>query len=269
MNSLLKRNKVGEKVALAVRDQNDVMKNCVANLNLSVTAPQCGVSLAGEGLPYGYLALICGRSVECWHRRLGVGSQILFLCHTAKYSRVLAAFIVILLGASIAHAQEQQCPPNDTLCVAEVAAARLSAANAKITALTQINKDQEAIIAGKDKLIELKDQLIANMDKIDKNGQKIDTLGQETNAIWREQHNEDKHIIGDLQKDIASCRNNQKWIFGAGAVAGGVIGWKVKGNSSITNLFTNPLSTFQSPQEKAQQALKLFGTGRLQSTFTK
>jgi hypothetical protein len=169
----------------------------------------------------------------------------------------LLACTFILLAASVAHGQEQQCPPNDTLCVAEVAAARLSAANARIASLTQINTDQKAIIDAKDQLIAVKDQIISNLQKIDTNSQKIDVLGQETSAIWREQHNEDKLMIVDLQKDLASCRGNQKWIFGGGAIIGGFVGYKIRGAGQIQNPFQSNLN-FQSAEDRAKQATRLF-----------
>jgi hypothetical protein len=175
------------------------------------------------------------------------------------FSRQALSFLLLTCVAAVAHAQERQCPPDDTLCVAEVAAARLSAANARITSLTQINADQKAIIDAKDQLIAVKDQIIANLKQMDTNSQRIDVLGTEKEAIWKEQHRDDKEMIADLTKDLASCRSNQKFVFAGGAILGGAIAWKVKGNNgALQNPFGSNGLTFTSPEERARIAMKGF-----------
>jgi hypothetical protein len=163
-----------------------------------------------------------------------------------------------LLVAKTNAATSNQDPQDDPLRVAEIALARLKAAEARIVSLNQMITDKDAIIGAKDQLISVKDQIIANLNRIDTNAQKIDTIGQDSLQIMRDQHRDDKETISDLQKDLASCRSNQKWIFGAGAITGGLVGYKIRGAGQFQNPFqTNSAnlslpSTFflQSTQEQ-------------------
>lgn len=168
----------------------------------------------------------------------------------------LLIVVSMLFAATVAHAQDRQCSPDDTLCVAEVAAARLSAANARIASLTQINADQKAIIEAKDQLIGIKDEIIKNLQKMDSNSQRIDVLGREKEDIWKQMHFDDKKMIGELQRDLASCRGNQKWIAGVSLIGGIYLGRKTV-NTTFQNPFvTNSFMFQQSPEERMKQALK-------------
>jgi hypothetical protein len=181
--------------------------------------------------------------------------------------KLTITILLIFCCYGLVVAQDRQCDPGDTLCVAEVATARLAAAQAKIASLNQQLADKDAIIGAKDQLLGVKDQIIANLKQIDTNSQRIDTLGQDSLAIMREQHRDDKETIGDLQKSLDSCRGNQKWFFGAGSVIGGVVGYKIRGAGQIQNPFVfNPaassfakldFSQFQlSSEDRVKQALK-------------
>jgi hypothetical protein len=86
----------------------------------------------------------------------------------------------------------------------------------------------------------VKQKIIDDFRKIDTNSQKVDVLGQDSLVIMREQHNDDRKMIVDLQNDLESCRSNQKWIAGISAIGGGFIGYKIRGAGQ----FQNPLNIF-------------------------
>lgn len=130
------------------------------------------------------------------------------------------------------------CSPDETLCFARIANARLEAAVAGLKAIVRVDEQREGIITDMQSRIDIRGAIIDDLKKVDVNSQKIDVLGQNNLEIMREQHREDKDTIGDLQKDLDSCRSNQKWVFGAGAITGGFVGYKIRGAGTFQNPFT-------------------------------
>lgn len=148
------------------------------------------------------------------------------------------------------------CSPDETLCFARIANARLEAAVAGLKAIVRVDEQREGIIADMQARIDIRGAIIDDLKKVDTNSQRIDTLGQANLEIMREQHREDKDKIGDLEKDLASCRSNQKWIFGAGAVTGGLVGYKIRGAGVQ---FQNPFQFATNSQFLESQFLKSSG----------
>lgn len=114
--------------------------------------------------------------------------------------------------------------------------------------MIRMDKENQAIMSLKDQHIAFQDTIITkyskldtNNQKLDTNSQRIDTLGQDSNQILKDQHREDKQAIADLTKDLNSCKSSQKYVFGAGAIAGGLVGYKIRG-----------AGTFQSPFASSQ-----------------
>lgn len=149
------------------------------------------------------------------------------------------------------------CSPDETLCLAEVLQRKLEAAVAGLKSIVRIDEQREGIIADMQSRIDIRGAIIDDLKKVDKNSQTIDTRGQEINAIWKDQHRDDKETIASLQKDLESCRSNQKWVFGAGAITGGLVGYKIGGAGS----FRNPFVT------NATNASPFFGVTRDQRSF--
>lgn len=149
-----------------------------------------------------------------------------------------------------------KCNAADTLCVAEDSLARLKAAKAGLRSLVRIDQEREAIIGTLRQHIALKQTIIDDYSKIDKNSQKIDTNQAENARIYREQIADDKLRLGDLQHRLDSCQSNQKWIAGAGFLAGGFLGYKLHGATSSLN-FVNPFTQFTGNAAGAAQSYPL------------
>lgn len=137
------------------------------------------------------------------------------------------------------------CPDDDTLCVAQVVQARLKSAVEGLNSLVRAYKWEVATEQLQDRHIAKQDQILAkyekldtNNQKLDSNSQKIDTIGQDSARIYEIQHNDDKNTIAKLNEDLNSCRSNQKYVFLAGAVTGGVITWQIKGGGNPFQQFT-------------------------------
>jgi hypothetical protein len=143
-----------------------------------------------------------------------------------------------------------RCEVSDTLCVAEDSLARLKAAKSGLRSLVRIDQEREAIVATLRTHLALKQSIIDDYAKVDKNGQKIDT-NQQANAVdFRAQIADDKVTIGDLRSKLDACRSEQKLYFVGGALAGGFVGYKLKGVTSSGGLFAQ--SSFAQPNAVAQ-----------------
>jgi hypothetical protein len=129
------------------------------------------------------------------------------------------------------------CSPDDTLCLAQITLAKLNAAIAGLKTIVRIDEQREGIIADMQARIDIRGGIIDDLKKVDTNSQRIDVLGVNNLEIMREQHRDDKAMIVDLQKDLASCRSNQKWIFAGGAITGGLVGYKIRGAGTFQNPF--------------------------------
>lgn len=116
------------------------------------------------------------------------------------------------------------------------------AAVAGLKSIVKIDEQRDGMVADMQSRIDIRGGIIDDLKKVDKNSQHIDTLGESSLQIFRDQHRDDKEMIGDLQKDLASCRSNQKWIFGAGVITGGVIVWKVKDAAPSLSSFLSQTS---------------------------
>lgn len=134
-----------------------------------------------------------------------------------------------------------------------------------------MDKENQAISTLKDQHIAFQDKIIDKYSKLDKNNQtvdtnsqRIDTLGMQNVQLFRDQHAEDKQAIASLQQDLNSCRSSQKWVFGAGAITGGFVGYKLRGvtqsigTSSGTSNFTFASQTpaFNFGQTQTEQKLR-------------
>ena len=165
------------------------------------------------------------------------------------------------------------CPADsaETICLAQHYQAKTEAALAGLKSIVRIDEQREGVIADMQKRIDIRGGIISDLTQVDKNSQRIDTLGQDSKLVYEAQHRDDRQTIGDLQEKLDSCRSNQKWVFGGGALAGGVIAWKVKGSSAAnTVLQFNPFATTPAPMtmnfsqfqttadELARQALSNF-----------
>lgn len=156
------------------------------------------------------------------------------------------------------------CPSDgsETLCLAQHYQVKTEAAIAGLKTLLRVDEQREGIISDLNQRIAIRGEIIEDLRKIDTNFQRVDVLGQNNLEIMREQHREDKDIIGDLQKDLASCRSNQKWIALGSAVGGGWIGYKIRGTGTFQNPFnpsnlTAPFLDFETTTEKnLRSALK-------------
>lgn len=164
------------------------------------------------------------------------------------------------------------CPSDssEVLCLAQHYQVKTEAAIAGLRSLVRVDEQREGIIADMQQRIDIRGGIIEDLKKVDANSQQIDTLGQDTRRLFEEQHRDDKDTIGDLETELASCRSNQKWIFGGGVLAGFGIGYKVRGAGQFQNPFTFVttsdqqlkasglnFSGFQSTQEdRLRQALK-------------
>lgn len=69
------------------------------------------------------------------------------------------------------------------------------------------------------------------LEQIDKNSQRMDSNSLTIQAALEARIIEKNEKIAELTDDLRSCQSNQKWIFGAGAVAGGVAGYLIKGQT--------------------------------------
>lgn len=134
-----------------------------------------------------------------------------------------------------------KCDAGDTLCVAEVALARLKSATSGIQSLVRIDIERQGIVDTQEKHLALKDKIIADYEKIDRNSQRIDTNSIESARLYQAQISDDKLRLGDLQHRLDSCQGNQKWIALMSAVGGGFIGYKLHG---VTSTFQNPFANF-------------------------
>jgi hypothetical protein len=97
-----------------------------------------------------------------------------------------------------------------------------------LKSIVRVDEQREGIIADMQSRIDIRGGIISDLKLVDKNSQtidtrnqRIDTLGQENVQTMKDQHREDKQTITDLTKDLDSCRSNQKFVFGAGALVGG------------------------------------------------
>jgi predicted RNase H-like nuclease (RuvC/YqgF family) len=84
-------------------------------------------------------------------------------------------------------------------------------------------------------------------EQMDKNAQKMDTNSLAIQTTLEARIAEKNEKIAELTDDLRSCQGNQKWIFGAGAIAGGVGGWLLKGQTQRF-LGTSSFSPLSQPQ---------------------
>lgn len=157
------------------------------------------------------------------------------------------------------------CDAADTLCVAEKALSRLKAATAGLRSIQRIDIERQAIVSDLYTRIDIRGGIIDDLKKVDTNSQKIDSNSIENARLYQAQISDDKLRIGDLQHRLDSCQSNEKWIFGAGALAGGFVGYKIRG--AVPQLFGSstpatvaqpyPLSFYQrtNAEKTIQQAL--------------
>lgn len=164
------------------------------------------------------------------------------------------------------------CPADgsETLCLAQHYQAKTEAAIAGLKALVRVDEQREGIVADMQRRIDIRGGIIDDLKKVDVNSQRVDTLGQDSRRLFEEQHRDDKETIGDLQQALDSCRSNQKWVFGAGVLTGGFVGYKIRGAGTLQSPFTSSASGFQfaqfappdfsqfqtSAEQRARQALK-------------
>lgn len=117
-------------------------------------------------------------------------------------------------------------------------------------------------ITRQDQIITKYEKLDINNQQLDSNNQRIDFLATKNEKLYEDQHRDDKQTIGQLQDDLSSCRSNQKWIFGAGGLIGGVVGYKIRGAGTLQNPFQPSVNFMTMPrsqtEENLQKALKKF-----------
>lgn len=96
--------------------------------------------------------------------------------------------------------------------------------------------------------------------QVDKNSQRMDANSTIIQTTLETRITEKNEKIAELTDDLRSCQNNQKWIFGAGAVAGGVAGYLIKGQTDrflgsqmigFRPTFSQPELTMPSPVRPA------------------
>lgn len=85
--------------------------------------------------------------------------------------------------------------------------------------------------------IDIRGGIISDLKQIDTNSQKIDSNSTEIARVFREQIADDKLVRAGLESKLASCQGGQKWIALGSSIAGGFIGYKIRGAGTFQNPF--------------------------------